>query len=104
MTWNGQMSFPVELTLHAFPEGIRLCREPIDEVENLRVAQQTWKNLPVPMGEKVIPEMQGDLLDIRAEYKSTGASEFGLLIHGNAISYSTRARTIHLGSSLDPMR
>ena len=35
LTWNGQMSFPVELTLRAFPEGIRLCRQPIDEINNL---------------------------------------------------------------------
>lgn len=28
LTWNGQMSFPVKLTLRSFPEGIRLCREP----------------------------------------------------------------------------
>ena len=35
MPFNQQMSFPCELTLRTTPEGIRLFREPVKEIENL---------------------------------------------------------------------
>jgi fructan beta-fructosidase len=104
ITWNGQMSFPVELTLRSFPEGIRLCREPVDEVNNLRMAQQTWSNLSVPSGEKALPELRAGLLDIRAQLKSDGATDFGLMIHGHALRYSTADQTLRLDSRSAPLK
>jgi sucrose-6-phosphate hydrolase SacC (GH32 family) len=103
ITWNGQMSFPVELTLRAFPDGIRLCREPIDELNNLRIAQHTWENLPLPAGGITIPELSGDLIDIRAEMKPAGASDFGLTIYGHEIRYSTVDRKLRLDAVSAPL-
>lgn len=104
LTWNGQMSFPVELTLRAFPEGIRLCREPIDDAANLRVAQHTWRNLRVPAVERAMPELQADLLDIRAEMQAGGARSFGLTIHGHAVRYSMADRTLRLDTASAPYK
>lgn len=42
MPFNQQMSFPVELTLRTLPEGIRLCREPVAEIETLHDGTRTW--------------------------------------------------------------
>ena len=42
MPFNQQMSFPVELTLRSLPGGIRLCREPIEEIELLHERTRTW--------------------------------------------------------------
>ncbi len=42
MPFNQQMTFPVELTLRTLPEGIRLCREPVGEIELLHAETQTW--------------------------------------------------------------
>jgi len=103
ITWNGQMSFPVELTLRAFPEGIRLCRQPIDELKNLRASRQSWRELSVPPGGRPMAAIDGDLLEIRAELRSAGAAEFGLQIHGQSIRYSPASRTLRLGSVAAPL-
>ncbi len=42
MPFNQQMSFPVELTLRTLPQGIRLCRKPVREIELLRDSSQVW--------------------------------------------------------------
>ena len=42
MPFNQQMSFPVELTLRTLPAGIRLCREPVREIESLHDRTRTW--------------------------------------------------------------
>ena len=42
MPFNQQMSFPVELTLRTLPEGIRLCREPVAEIELLHAGTRNW--------------------------------------------------------------
>jgi sucrose-6-phosphate hydrolase SacC (GH32 family) len=104
LTWINQMSFPVELTLWSFPEGIRLCRQPIDEVNNLRVSQQSWRDLVAGPGEKPLPEADGDLLDLRAEIEPAGASDFGLILRGQEVRYSVTNGTIHLGAASAPLK
>ena len=42
MPFNQQMSFPVELTLRTFPDGIRLCRVPVQEIELLHTGTRNW--------------------------------------------------------------
>ena len=42
MPFNQQMSFPVELTLRTLPVGVRLCREPVREIELLHDRTRTW--------------------------------------------------------------
>ena len=104
LTWNGQMSFPVEFTLWAFPEGIRLCRQPIDEVANLRVSQQAWRDLSIGPADNMGPVINGELLDIRAEIERAGATDFGLVVHGQEIRYSTADETLRLGDVTGPLK
>jgi sucrose-6-phosphate hydrolase SacC (GH32 family) len=104
LTWSGQMSFPVRLSLRQFPEGIRLCREPISEIDNLRVSQQSWRDLTVNSGERALPELHADLLDIRTEIKSAGAQEFGITIHGQIIRYSVAEQKLWVGSASSPLK
>ena len=42
MPFNQQMSFPVELTLRTLPQGIRLCREPVADIELLHSGTRNW--------------------------------------------------------------
>jgi len=42
MAFNQQMSFPLELSLRTFPEGVRLCRVPAREIASLHGRAQTW--------------------------------------------------------------
>ncbi|MHA1331668.1 MAG: hypothetical protein ACTSR2_11375 [Candidatus Hodarchaeales archaeon] len=44
MPFNQQMSFPCQLTLQTTPEGIRLYRQPIKEIENIYQKEYSWNN------------------------------------------------------------
>jgi sucrose-6-phosphate hydrolase SacC (GH32 family) len=103
LTWNGHVAFPVNLSLRKFPEGIRLCRQPIREIENLRASQQNWKDLTVNSGKKSIPELHADLLDLQVEMKPAGAEEFGLTVRGQIIRYSVSEKQLHLGPASVPL-
>jgi sucrose-6-phosphate hydrolase SacC (GH32 family) len=104
LTWNGQVSFPVKLSLRKFPEGIRLCRVPISEIDNLRGSQQSWKDLKVKSGKHWVPEMHSDLLDLRIEIRVGDAKEFGISIRDQIIRYSVTEQELHLGSALAPLK
>jgi fructan beta-fructosidase len=102
LTWDGQMSFPVKLSLQKFQEGIRLTREPIDEIENLRASQRSWKDLAIA-GERKMGEVKDDLLDIRTEIDPAGADEFGLEVHGQTIRYSASRHELQVGAVSAPL-
>jgi len=104
LTWHGQMSFPVELTLREFPEGIRLCRRPIDEVKNLRVSQQRWRDLKANSGNQTIEGLKSELLDLSMEMKPEGAASFGVEVHGHQVRYSMADRTVSLGAVTAPLK
>ena len=48
MPFNQQMSFPVELSLRTTPEGIRLCRTPVREIETLRRNKKELADIDLP--------------------------------------------------------
>jgi fructan beta-fructosidase len=102
LTWDGQMSFPVTLSLLRLPEGIRLIRQPVDSIYDLRIAQQTWRDINVE-NEKKIPELSGKLLDLNLTIAPGGASAFGLRVNGKDIFYSTTDRQLHVGEVSAPL-
>jgi sucrose-6-phosphate hydrolase SacC (GH32 family) len=94
--FNEQMSFPAVLTLHQVPEGLRVYREPIKEVEKLHDGEQSWTNLPLNPGENPLSEVKGDLFDIRAEIEMGTASDCGFSIRGVPINYSAKEKKLSL--------
>jgi protein-L-isoaspartate(D-aspartate) O-methyltransferase len=94
MPFNQQMSFPVELTLRTFPEGIRVCRQPIMEIECLHDRVQTWEDCPLMAGQNLIPETDCELFDIRAEIEPGDTDVFGLFVRGLDLRYNVNDRTI----------
>jgi sucrose-6-phosphate hydrolase SacC (GH32 family) len=99
LVWHGQESFPVELTLRSFPEGIRLCRMPVNEIRNLRIGQQHWKDLVVETTAKPIEGLNSDLLDVTVQLKPENATAFGLRIRGEELRYSVADQTLRLGNT-----
>jgi len=104
LTWHGQMSFPVELTLKEYPEGIRLCRQPIDEIRNLRSSQQFWKDLKVESGRKSLDDLKSELLDLRLELKPESAAAVGIEVNGQQLRYSLAEQKITLGKISAPLK
>ena len=88
MPFNQQMSFPCELTLRTTSEGIRLHREPVEEIENIHAYTHAWSDLQLKPGEDLLAGLTGDLFDIRAEVALNDASEFGFKIRGQDIRYN----------------
>jgi fructan beta-fructosidase len=102
MPFNQQLSFPCELTLRAFPEGLRICRQPVKEIDLLHDKEQSWPAQGLAPGENPLANVKGDLFDIRAEIDPGSATEVGFKIRGTPVSYSVKDQKITcLGATTD---
>ena len=81
MPFNQQMSFPCELSLCSTPAGIRLFRNPVVEIENLRTETDHTFNKILQAGEEVAVSHAGDLFDIVAEIEASRDAVFGIRLH-----------------------
>jgi fructan beta-fructosidase len=94
MPFNQQMSFPCEMQLRTFPEGLRLCRTPVKELETLRGKEHRFADVTLKSGENPLAGLAGDCFEIRAEFELGDATEFGLKLRGEAVSYSVKDRKL----------
>lgn len=94
MPFNQQMSFPCVLTLRTFPEGIRMCRNPVREIEQLRAEEFSLSNKALKPGANPLEGITGDLFDISVEIDLGKATEVGLRLHRNTITYYTNDHMI----------
>ena len=93
MPFNQQMSFPAALTLRTFPEGVRLCTQPVREIDSLHEDRFAWKGTLEP-GADPLDALRGELFDIRLVVEPGKASRIGLNIRGVPIKYDVRAKTL----------
>lgn len=94
MPFNQQMSFPCVLTLRSFSEGIRLCRQPVREIEGIHSKEYEWKNEVVKPGANILSDISGELLHIRAELELVNTTEFGIKVRGEAVNYDVDKKEI----------
>ena len=87
MPFNQQMSFPTENTLRTTEDGIRMFREPIQEIENLRVNNFSLSNKTIGPNEEPIQGFKGELLDVHLEVEPRGASDFGFMTDALKVRY-----------------
>ncbi|ABW16378.1 Glycosyl hydrolase family 32 domain protein [Parafrankia sp. EAN1pec] len=111
--WTGNASFPAELGLRAYPEGIRLTRNPVGEIASLRVDSQSWVNrdiTPDPASDPLTSTF-ADTYEIIAEFDTATAtaSRFGFRLHtrsdgtfDRAVTYDRTAQTLY-GAPLAPI-
>jgi len=80
MPFSQQVSFPCQLTLHQTPAGLRVFREPIQELESLHAGSSKFALLALDDGESHVLASSGDALRIRCDVElSAGARlEFGV--------------------------
>lgn len=88
MPFNQQMGIPSELKLRMLPEGLRLTKLPVKEVESLRYDTKEWKDYPLHRGNSPLGAISGDAFDIEAEIEPQDASQIVLRIRGAAIQYT----------------
>ena len=94
MPFNQQMSFPCEVTLRTFPEGIRLCRQPVREIESIHGKHQHWSGVVVQPGENPLARVSGKLFDIRSEIESGNAAVVSFEVRGVAVVYNVASETL----------
>jgi sucrose-6-phosphate hydrolase SacC (GH32 family) len=78
MPFNQQMSFPCELSLRTTAEGIHLCREPVVEIDSLRVGSDSVTDRILRDGEEIQIGRRGDLFDISAEIEAPPEGGFSI--------------------------
>ena len=107
--FNQQMAFPCVLTLKRFPEGLRVCRNPVKEIKNLYGEKFTIKNKTVQPGSNILSAIKGDALDIQAVIETGTAGSFGFVIRkggyetsGTPVRYDTKNKKLSvLGKTVD---
>gem|GEM_PF-3535783 len=96
MPFNPQMSFPVDLSLRTFPEGIRLCREPVAEIHRLNDRPHTWRQQELAPDRDLLPPTDHDPFHIQMEVEPSRATSFGVIVHGIDLRYHVAERKLHL--------
>ncbi len=114
MPFNGQMSFPCELSLKKVNDKIRLIRKPVKEIELLHGKNYNWENKNIIPGldENLIKKVKGDCFHITATLDIKTSDMFGFMIRtgrksaGAELLYNVKKGTLScLGKtvSLNPI-
>lgn len=106
MPFDQQAGFPCELALRTFPEGVRLCRAPVDEIALLYGEYCHVANEVLSSGEHPLMVASGELFDIQADIELGNASEVVLRIRGIDLVYNVdkkRLSCMDAGVDLEPV-
>lgn len=94
MPFNQQMSFPCEMRLKRFPEGLRIVRWPVKEIRTLWGAAERVSPCELDTRKLAIAGAKGNLYDIEMVLEPRGAAEVGLVVRGAAITFRTAGGTL----------
>lgn len=98
LTWHGQMTFPCELRLRQFPEGARVCRQPIDAIRALYARTESRSDFPLGAAENPLRDVQGDTLDLQLDLELGVAAVVELVLRGQTIRYSVATQRLEWGA------
>ena len=87
MPFNQQLSFPRELSLKTFEEGIRLCANPVREIERIRTNQRSVVDEVVSEGDNPIGSIKSDAFEIILEIEPRDVKTFGIELDDLIIKY-----------------
>ncbi|RKD92181.1 glycoside hydrolase family 32 protein [Mangrovibacterium diazotrophicum] len=82
MPFAGQMSIPVELSLHKYPEGLRLVKEPVKELGQLqdKSFNISEKNILPGLDKNPVKRLKGDCFRFKGTFDLKTVSSFGYVI------------------------
>ena len=90
MPFNGQMSFPVELSLRSTAQGVRLCRQPVRELERLHRRTLRWEDHRLSPGlnrHDLYHDTTWDLFHLEAVVDPADGAAFGIIVRGHDLRY-----------------
>lgn len=111
MPFNGQMSFPCEISLTKFSFGYKLVRKPVKEIELLHRKRQSWENKVLIPGinENKTKSVKGDCFHIIAEFDIKTSDNFGFIFRkskkdpGTEILYNVKRGILSFLNSSVPV-
>lgn len=94
MPFNGQMTFPCELSLGKYPEGLRLVRKPVREIESLQGKVFELENKVVIPGlnKNPLKGIKGDCFHIVGTFDLKSVNSFGFLLRHSREKTGTEVR------------
>jgi fructan beta-fructosidase len=112
MPFNGQMSFPCELSVIKASTGYRLIRKPVAEIEHIQ--KETFsvenKNVIPGINDNKLKKVSGDCLRLVGEFDLKTSDNFGIMIRnssknpGTEIMYNVKRGTLTMLGSTVPMQ
>ena len=103
MPFNQQMSVPREITLRSTAEGPRLFREPVKEIEALRVRTTKLPTGPLAADKNPLAGVSAELLDLEIDVTPGSARRIVLTVRGEEIAYDVAKQTLHAFASTAPL-
>ena len=103
MPFNQSMSIPQELKLIGTPEGPRLTRQPVNELQSLRV--RSWHFAPAtlqPESANVLAEVKAELVELQAHFEPGDASEVDFNVRGATIVYDAKKQELAVNDHRAP--
>ena len=100
MPFSQQMSFPNTLELKSTPDGIRLFRWPIKEIEKLYIKTIKLSNLSVADAAKKLADVNVDLMDMTLEFEPKSTLKF--IIRGCEVTFDAKLRMFVFGKAKIP--
>ena len=96
MPFNQQMAFPAELTLRQTPEGLRLFKRPIRELDIAARRSISSGIGTLKQGDNPLASVAGDLFDVRMEIDPATAAHVSLSIRGAKLDYEAKSGKLSL--------
>ena len=111
MPFNGQMTFPSELSLTKLNTGYKLIRKPVAEINSLHGKHYSWENkILIPgIDENKVKKVKGDCLHIIAELDIKSSDNFGFMLRhdkkrpGVEVLYNVKRGTLSVLGSTVPL-
>lgn len=101
MPFNQQISFPCELTLHKTPNGLRVFRQPIQEIALLHRGQDAWTNHSLQAKHTLPLEASGRFFHIKTEVDIPDGAK--LTFHLRGVPVVVTSKTLESGNSPAPV-
>ncbi|MHC4568999.1 MAG: GH32 C-terminal domain-containing protein, partial [Planctomycetota bacterium] len=90
---------PVELTLHATDERLRMFAYPVEEIERIHGKEHAWTDVQLRPRQSILSKVGGELFDIDAEFEIGDADQFGFLINGSSVRYNVAESELSSGDA-----
>lgn len=111
MPFNGQMTFPCELSLTKFNFGYKLVRVPVKEIETLHGKHYKWENETLIPGldKNILKKVTGDCLHIICDLDLKTSDNFGFMVRnskkeaGTEILYNVKRGTLSVLGTTVPL-